>query len=112
MKVYGHKFFTTLYYIECVVPGAGAFEVAASAALMKFKETVKGRARLGVQAYAEALLVIPKTLAVNSGYDAQESMVKLLEEYNCSGQAVGLDLETGMDRCDPYSNTMAVVRAT
>ena len=95
-----------------MVPGAGAFEVAASAALMKFKETVKGRARLGIQAYAEALLVIPKTLAVNSGYDAQESMVKLLEEYNSSGQAVGLDLETGMDRCDPYSNTMAVVRAT
>lgn len=69
--------------------------MAASAALMKFKETVKGRARLGVQAYAEALLVIPKTLAVNSGYDAQESMVKLLEEYSNSGQAVGLDLETG-----------------
>lgn len=80
------------------MPGAGAFEVAASAALMKFKETVKGRARLGVQAYAEALLVIPKTLAVNSGFDAQESMVKLLEEYSNVGQAVGLDLETGT--CD------------
>jgi len=88
---------------ECVVPGAGAFEVAASAALMKFKETVKGRARLGVQAYAEALLVIPKTLAVNSGYDAQESMVKLLEEYSNSGQAVGLDLETG-EVCLPVEN--------
>ena len=33
----------------CVVPGAGAFEVAAHAELMKFKDTVKGRARLGVQ---------------------------------------------------------------
>ena len=62
---------------------------------MKFKETVKGRARLGVQAYAEALLVIPKTLAVNSGFDAQESMVKLLEEYSNLDQAVGLDLDTG-----------------
>lgn len=81
--------------VECVIPGAGAFEVAASAALMKFKETVKGRARLGVQAYAEALLIIPKTLAINSGFDAQESMVKLLEEYSSVGQAVGLDLDTG-----------------
>ena len=62
---------------------------------MKFKDTVKGRARLGVQAYAEAMLVIPKTLAVNSGFDAQESMVKLLEEYSNTGQPVGLDLETG-----------------
>lgn len=78
-----------------MIPGAGAFEIAASAALMKFKETVKGRARLGVQAYAESMLVIPKTLAVNSGFDAQESMVKLLEEHSNTGQAVGLDLDTG-----------------
>ena len=32
---------------DCIVPGAGAFEVAAHAALIKHKETVKGRARLG-----------------------------------------------------------------
>lgn len=29
------------------------------------------------QAYADALLVIPKTLAQNSGYDPQETIVKL-----------------------------------
>ncbi|KAF6028449.1 CCT6A [Bugula neritina] len=86
-----------------VVPGAGAFEVAASAAIMKYRETVKGRARLGVQAFAEALLVIPKTLAVNSGFDAQESMVKLLEEHSNTGEAVGLDLETG-EACLPGDN--------
>ena len=54
-----------------VVPGAGAFEVAAHAALMKYRQEVRGRARLGVQAFADALLIIPKTLAVNAGYDAQ-----------------------------------------
>ncbi len=32
---------------DAVVPGAGAFEIAAHAALVKHKETVKGRARLG-----------------------------------------------------------------
>merc|ERR1712002_626923 len=50
-----------------VVPGAGAFEVAAHSALTALKETVSTRARLGVQAYADALLVIPKALASNSG---------------------------------------------
>merc|ERR1719318_231108 len=79
---------------ECVVPGAGAFEVAASAALMRFKETVKGRARLGVQAYAEGLLVIPKVLATNAGFDAQETLVKLLEE-SAVGSGVGLDCDSG-----------------
>lgn len=39
--------------------------------LNEFKDTVKGKARLGVAAYAEALLVIPKVLATNSGFDAQ-----------------------------------------
>ena len=33
----------------CVVPGAGAYEVAAHIALKKYLETVKGRARLGIQ---------------------------------------------------------------
>lgn len=47
---------------HAVIPGAGAFEVTASQALHKYKENVKGKQRLGVQAYAEALLIIPKTL--------------------------------------------------
>lgn len=45
-----------------VIPGAGAFEVAANQALLQYKNEVKGKQRLGVQAFAEALLVIPKTL--------------------------------------------------
>lgn len=52
-----------------MVPGAGAFELAAYDHLMKYAESVQGKARLGVRAFAEALLVIPKTLAENSGFD-------------------------------------------
>jgi len=80
-----------------VVPGAGAFEVAAYHALIKHKDEIKGRARLGVQAYADALLVIPKTLAANSGLDVQEVLVKLQQEAAASGPGapVGLDLSTG-----------------
>lgn len=37
------------------------------------KKKVEGRAKLGVEAFAEALLGIPKILAENSGYDAQVS---------------------------------------
>jgi T-complex protein 1 subunit zeta len=78
-----------------VVPGAGAFEIVAHAALMKYKDTVKGRARLGVQAFADALLVIPKVLAQNSGMDQQDTIVKLQEEYMALGKPVGLDINTG-----------------
>ena len=48
-----------------------------------------------LQAYANALLVIPKTLATNGGFDAQEAIVKLVEERSASGLAVGLDINTG-----------------
>uniref|UniRef100_A0A8C5BPI9 Uncharacterized protein n=1 Tax=Gadus morhua TaxID=8049 RepID=A0A8C5BPI9_GADMO len=79
----------------CVVSGAGAFEVAVADALVKHKPKVKGRAQLGVQAFADALLIIPKVLAQNSGYDPMETLVKLQTEYKESGQLVGVDLSTG-----------------
>ncbi|BHF71030.1 T-complex protein 1 subunit zeta [Sparganum proliferum] len=86
----------------CVVPGAGAFEIVAHRALKKYEETVKGRARLGVRAFADALLIIPKVLANNSGHDRQETIVRLLEEAALvearkapPKEMVGLDLATG-----------------
>jgi len=78
-----------------VVPGAGAFEVALHNDLVKFKDTVKGKQKLGVQAFADAILVIPKTLANNSGFDPQESIIKLQEEQ-AEGHIAGLDLDTGL----------------
>ena len=49
----------------------------------------------GVQAFADALLIIPKVLAQNSGFDQQETIVKLQEEYSTAGQPVGLDIASG-----------------
>jgi len=86
---------------KCVVPGAGAYEVAAHAALKKYLETVKGRARLGIQAYADGLLVIPKVLAQNAGFDSQEVIVKLLEEAG-AGHLAGVDCDSG-EACIPAS---------
>uniref|UniRef100_A0AC11C4C3 Chaperonin containing TCP1 subunit 6B n=1 Tax=Ovis aries TaxID=9940 RepID=A0AC11C4C3_SHEEP len=79
----------------CVVPGAGAVEVAIAEALVTYKHTIQGRARLGVQAFADALLIIPKVLAQNSGYDLQETLVKVQAEHSDSKQPVGIDLNTG-----------------
>ena len=60
---------------KSVVPGAGAFQVACAAHLNseKFKKTIKGKAQFGVLAFADALLIIPKTLAANAGHDIQDS---------------------------------------
>ncbi|XP_037023137.2 T-complex protein 1 subunit zeta-2 isoform X2 [Artibeus jamaicensis] len=79
----------------CVLPGAGAVEVAIAEALSAYKHSVRGRARLGVQAFADALLIIPKVLAQNSGYDLQETLVKIQSEHLESKQPIGINLNTG-----------------
>lgn len=79
----------------CVVPGAGSYEVAAHLALRKGLEAVKGKERLGIQAFSDAMLVIPKTLAQNGGYDSQEVIVNLLSEAGNTGMTVGMDCATG-----------------
>ncbi|KGQ00921.1 T-complex protein 1, zeta subunit [Paracoccidioides lutzii Pb01] len=80
----------------CVVPGAAAFQVACASHLSSetFKKTVKGKAKYGVDAFANALLIIPKTLAANSGHDIQDSLAALQDEQS-EGHIVGLNLTTG-----------------
>ena len=79
-----------------IMPGAGSFEVAAAASLAEYARTsVTGKTKLGVLAFAEALLVTPKTLAENSGYDASETIIALQEERARTGAAIGLDVYTG-----------------
>jgi len=85
---------------DCVVPGAGAFELAVHEHLKGKIKDIKGRARLGVEAFADAMLIIPKTLALNAGFDAQESIVKLQETAQDTGEVVGIDLNTG-EACMP-----------
>ncbi|KAK3939359.1 TCP-1/cpn60 chaperonin family-domain-containing protein [Diplogelasinospora grovesii] len=81
---------------KSVVPGAGAFQVACAAHLRSdaFGKTVKGKAKRGVEAFADALLIIPKTLAANAGLDIQDALA-VLQEEQAEGNVVGLDLTTG-----------------
>lgn len=61
-----------------VVLGAGAFEVAAAQHLRgSVKKSVTGRAKLGVEAFAEALLGFVKILAENSGCGPRAAVLLL-----------------------------------
>lgn len=85
---------------EALVPGAGSFEIAAHVHLNEFKKTVPGKPRLGVEIFANALLVIPKTLLENSGMDVQDKLLKVLGERESKGAVVGVSVATG-DPIDP-----------
>jgi T-complex protein 1 subunit zeta len=80
---------------KALVPGAGAFEIAAYTSLLKYKNTIKDKKSFGIQAFADALTVLPKTLAANSGFDQQDVMVKLIHEHAENNLVVGLDLLSG-----------------
>lgn len=83
-----------VYDDKAVVPGAGSFEIACHEHLTEYGKGVVGKPKLGIQAFADALLVIPKTLAENSGYDIQEAIILLQDEYHKSKVAVGLNVLT------------------
>jgi T-complex protein 1 subunit alpha len=60
-----------------LVPGGGAVEAALSVYLQEYATTLGTREQLAIDAFADALLVIPKTLAVNAAKDSAELVSKL-----------------------------------
>ncbi len=72
--------------LEGVVPGAGATEVAVSNALRDEAASVEGRQQLAVEAFAEAVEAVPRTLAQNAGMDPIDALVEL-RAANESGRA-------------------------
>lgn len=91
---------------KTVVAGGGAVEAALSIYLEKFATSIKTREQLAIAEFAEALLVIPKTLAVNAAQDATELVAKLRACHNDSQSdptkkelnRTGLDLMEGKIR--------------
>ena len=79
----------------CYVPGAGAFEIAVAERLTEFRKEVSGKAKYGVDTFRDAILIIPKILASNAGYDQQEAMLKAQEAHQKDGKPYGIDLNTG-----------------
>ena len=77
---------------NCVVPGAGAFEIFAHQRLMEYKDTVEGKSKLGIEGFAKALLVIPKILSENAGYDVQDAVILLQDEFRKRKVPTGINL--------------------
>ncbi|AFZ72931.1 thermosome subunit [Natronobacterium gregoryi] len=78
-----------------VLAGGGAPEVDLSLALRDYADSVGGREQLAVEAFADALEVIPRTLAENAGLDPIDSLVELRADHDSGNEAAGLDAYTG-----------------
>jgi chaperonin GroEL (HSP60 family) len=83
-----------------VVAGGGAPEIELAKKLKDYAESISGREQLAVTAFAEALEVVPKTLAENAGLDSIDSLVDLRAAHETSSY-MGLNVFEG-DVADMY----------
>jgi thermosome len=80
---------------KMLVPGGGAPEVELALRLRAYASTVGGREQLAIEAFADAMEVIPKTLAENAGLDQIDSLVALRSAHEKGMKSAGLDMDTG-----------------
>lgn len=77
---------------EAVVPGGGAMEMVLGMHLRKYAQTLQGRLRMAVTAYADALEIIPRTLAENAGMDGLDAMITLRQFHENGHTSSGIDV--------------------
>ncbi|HEV8359999.1 MAG TPA: thermosome subunit beta [Candidatus Thermoplasmatota archaeon] len=78
-----------------VLAGGGAPEVEVALRLREWAPTVGGREQLAIEAFADALEVIPRTLAENAGLDSINILVDLREAHGKKGTTMGVNVFTG-----------------
>jgi chaperonin GroEL (HSP60 family) len=76
------------------VAGGGASEIELSRRLRKVGSDVGGRTQLAIEAYADAFLTVPRTLAENAGLDQIEMLALLRTAHEQEGRTNGIDLES------------------
>jgi len=74
-----------------IVAGGGAPEIETARLLREFAEKLAGRERLAVVAFADALEVIPTTLAENSGMDPIDAISEMRSEHAKGKKWVGIN---------------------
>ncbi|KAG8278119.1 T-complex protein 1 subunit gamma [Homalodisca vitripennis] len=78
-----------------LVPGGGAVEMAVSKALLEKGKSVEGVAQWPYRAVAQALEVIPRTLAQNCGANTIRTLTALRAKHATGGTSWGINGETG-----------------
>ena len=78
-----------------VVAGAGAPEIELAMGLRKYAETLSGREQLAVEAFADAMEIIPKTLIENAGLDPIDAMTDLKAAHSKKQKWAGIDVFSG-----------------
>jgi thermosome len=79
-----------------IVPGGGAIESEIAKHLRNYATTVGGREQLAIEAFADSMEIVPKTLAENAGLESIDILVSLRTAHGKSkGEAMGVNVFAG-----------------
>jgi len=74
-----------------IVPGGGAVEIEIEKRLKEYGQKIKGRQKLALDAFADSLEIVPRTLAENAGLDVIDVITELKAGHEKDNNK-GLDL--------------------
>ncbi|WP_457751529.1 thermosome subunit beta [Thermococcus sp.] len=95
-----------------ILAAGGAPEIELAIRLDEYAKEVGGKEQLAIEAFAEALKVIPRTLAENAGLDPIETLVKVIAAHKEKGPTVGVDVFEGEPADMMERGVIAPVRVT
>ena len=78
-----------------VLAGGGAVEVEVARRVRDYADSVSGREQLAVEAFADALELVPRVLAENAGLDSIDTLVDLRSAHDDGDETAGLNVFTG-----------------
>jgi len=75
--------------------GGGAAATAISMALRDYAPSVGGREQMAIEAFANAIEVVPKTLSENAGLDPIDMMLEIRRAHKKGNKYAGIDVMNG-----------------
>lgn len=78
-----------------IVAGAGSPEAEVAKRVRKLSEKYSGREQLAIKAFADALEIVPRSLAENGGMDPIDTLVELRAQHEKGNITYGVDLMNG-----------------
>ncbi|MEM2090006.1 MAG: thermosome subunit alpha [Candidatus Pacearchaeota archaeon] len=89
-----------------VVAGGGAIEIEIARKLREFAQTISGREQLAVNSFAEALEIIPRTIAENAGLDPIDVLTELKSRHEKGEKHIGLDVSSSAKNSGECCDTL------
>src|SRR5439155_395803 len=78
-----------------VITGGGSSATEIALTLRDFAATVGGREQIAIEAFADAMEVIPRTLSENAGLDPIDILIELRKEHKKGNKHAGVNVFTG-----------------